>query len=378
MKRIGIVTMYKNYNYGSILQCYALQRILSDDGNYVVTFNEVEAGLQWQIVRLYRKFRFLISCIRYPKRIASTKKMLDEGNRSCKELSEYVIQTMDAFLLDNIRSIDISFKELEKTEYNYDLFISGSDQIWGMAAPFLNPFMFLRFCKKSKRNSYAASLGADICPKWHEKQLSTMLHDYNALSVRENESKEILSSIGIYDVSVNCDPVMLISPEKWEEISVQISDENYALLYFLNEPNDITIRRIKGVCKSKGLEKVYYAPYSFQSFENCRFIKRDLSPCEFLGAILGAKIVFTDSYHGMLFSMIFNSSFMVFGREYNHDMPQNARFNTIYDRYGMSEEIVNGSMVKPHEDFTDINVVLSQDRINGINYLRGIVNGSLL
>ena len=373
MKKIGIVTMYNNYNYGSILQCYALQKAIEKMRVETVALNQKENVIKWKIIRLYRVVRFIISCIRFPQRIALQIKTMAESQRSCREIPNETRIKMDRFIENEIQTESISFSLLKKQDKDYAAFICGSDQIWSMAAPLLNPFMFARFTNREKRYSYAASLGADYCPAWHKRLLARWLKEFKVVSVRETESKQLLEKIGVLSVQNHCDPVLLLDAQEWMGKTQKIDKGKYAFLYFLNAPTNETIRHIEQICYRENVSKFVSAPYDFK-IDLSNVEKMNLSPEEFLGAIANAEFVFTDSYHGMLFSMIFHTRFYVFEREYTHNMPQNSRFRTIYERMIIEKYNLNNSIIHFVKQFDSISSSILEMRNDATTYLRSIID----
>lgn len=205
MRTIGIVTLFKNYNYGSVLQCFALQQVLKKIDCDAITLYQSEHGVLWQIKRVVKKITLLVSFARYPDRINNVRKAYQESKRSTRDLSSELMGSFDNFIEKRICFTDISFSELRRSVNKFDAFISGSDQVWGLSGPYLNDFMFLSFAPKNKRYSYAASFGTDTCPKWYSKKLMRLLNGYRNISVRENTGRMIAKELGLSNISINVD-----------------------------------------------------------------------------------------------------------------------------------------------------------------------------
>lgn len=372
MKKIGVVTFFNNYNYGSVLQCYALQQILSELNVVPTVLNQVEGGKRWKIKKIGRLFELLISCIKYPNRWKAVQKSYAESKRSCEELSDKTKEKFEKFINKNINYKDVSYEQLSKTE-EYDGYISGSDQVWGTSGYFLNPFMFLGFTNKEKKYSYAASFGSDQCPQWYKKKIKKYLADYKLISVREESGYEFVKKMG-YDVMIHIDPTMLFDDSFWRK-KIEDKKGKYIFLYFLNEPSELAIKHINNLLNLKSIDKVIATPYKFKGYENIdssvEFVS--LSPDEFLNTVDNAQTICTDSFHGAVFSIIFRKQFFSYYRKYNHGMPQNNRIETLLKHFLLESQLVNKSDNYSIPDYAFFDLVINDERKNAKEYLKKIV-----
>lgn len=373
MDNVGVVTFFKNNNYGSVLQCYALQQVLKQLGVQPVALNQQEIGFEWKIKRIGRILCLFISTIRYPDRVKSVYKSIEESKRSCTELSDKTRYSFDIFIEKNITYKNQSFSELKKAK-DYSFFISGSDQVWGTSGYFLNPFMFLRFAEKNKRYSYAASFGADECPVWFEKKLRKYISEYKKISVREQTGLDTVKSFGL-EARIDIDPTMLLEASEWRKISTNHEYSKTIFAYFLNEPSDIAIEHINRIIERNNIEKVIASPYKFNNLEriHSRVEYRSISPDEFLGLIDSSEVVCTDSFHGAVFSIIFCKEFYSYYRKYTHNSPQNNRIETLLKHYMLQDQLIINSGVFSEPNYSQIESLLQNDRIKAIEYLSEVI-----
>lgn len=375
MDKIGVVTFFNNYNYGSVLQCYALQQILKRNNIQPVVLNQVEGGVKWKIKKSYRILNLIISTFKYHDRLKDAYKYLFESKRSCNYLSNETIESFNRFVNEKINSMDVSFDEL-KNSNDFIGYISGSDQVWNTSSYFLNPFMFLQFATNKKKYSYAASFGSDNYPEWYENKLKKYLKQYAHISVREEKAIAILKKFGIKS-DLHIDPTLLLTDSEWRSISQPINEEQYLLLYFLNEPSPLAICHINNLIqKNKGkIKKIIALPYEFSSFKDLIMDVQylNVSPEQFLSAVDNAYCVCTDSFHGAVFSTIFKKNFYSYYRSYAHNSTQNNRIETLLSKFNLVSQLVQSKENFNLANFKETEKIISNGRRDSFKYLTSII-----
>lgn len=377
--RIGQLTLYRNYNYGSILQCYALQQFFLSKGIEIEVISP-KIDLEWRINSLIRKVHFIFSCIRYPEQYKCYKKFQEESQRSCLSLELNTREKMDKFIEKNIREREASFSELKKSlNKEYSCYIAGSDQIWSVAGPSLNPFFFLRFAPNEKKYSYAASMGADSLPAWHKKNLYRYVSEFAGISIREKTALDFFKDTDNIAPHVNMDPALMQDKHFWKKEEIipdYLQNGDYVLLYFLNEPTDFALNHIRNIVRGKPNLKLYSFPYVFSKID--KFLSNvthiSLSPREFLGAIDNSCLLCTDSFHGVIFALNFGVKFFNYRRAYK-TISQNGRLNSLFERYGLY-----GATPTDVNNITpllyDIDNLLAEDRKESASYLQNIIEST--
>lgn len=377
MKKVGVVTFFRNYNYGSVLQCYAMQSVLEDLKCEVRVLNQVESGLYWKIRGLLMKMSFIVSCIVYPKRITKYYKFLKESKRSCAALSSSVKEAFEQFIDSNINQENVSYLQI-KRDNSFYMYICGSDQVWSLSAPMLNPFMFLKFACDYKRASYAASTGTDIIPSWYKRQLKEYLKGFRFISVRESSVIESLTEINCDNIEYHVDPTLIKHSEFWINKSTKcsaIKSDNYILLFFLNKPSKIAIEHINKLTKDIGCN-VYAFPYKFEEYsyiaDKIEYI--DVRPEEFVRVLNDATLICTDSFHGVAFSINLQKDFFVYNREYSAGTGQNARIECILKQYNLVSRLILDVNQESSSIVANYSNVLEADRAKAYAYLKTILS----
>lgn len=291
---IGILTMHRVVNYGSALQTYALQRFLNEKGfeseiiDFVFTNNP--HGLKnW--LRYFIKRNF-IGSIKF-RRFWEENYML---SKQCYKTKE----------------------ELSDTSCKYDIYLTGSDQVW-------NPnhngdeltFMF-DFIKSPTaiKVSYASSFSTSAIPQRMEKKYSELLSLYSAISVREEKAVALIKRLTGKEAAWVCDPTLLVDKEAWTELAkkgrLKIKKPYvlfYILTYAYNPYPEIEhiIQQVQE--KYKGCKFVFLNGKVSDRRRHNSVVINNLSPYEFISLIENAEFVVTTSFHGTAFAINFRKPF---------------------------------------------------------------------
>lgn len=377
-ERIGQVT-YCNGNFGSILQCYATQKIIKKMGYKPILLIRDEHGLGRKIQAAMFRINKYWMYIKYHK----YRKKFDEILNSYKNsgnggfLPENNIY-MKEFINNEINYEKLSYRRLKKLAYSnyFKAFISGSDQIWSGSWFIKNPMWFLRFAPKNKRIAWAPSFGTDKLAEYNESTYRKYINDYKFLSVRETSGVEIVKDLINKSVIQVLDPTLLLDKKEWDnELSTKLSlKERYICLFFLDRPNEIVIKYIKKI-QEETQNKVYAFGYWYDNLKEIFQCEPIIGgPKEFLYIIKNANLICTDSFHGTVFSINFEKNFLVFKRNYNHSSDQSTRIESILKKCELESKFLSNldfeNIDLSHPDFTVAKNVLKIERKNSIEFLR--------
>lgn len=336
MKKIGIVTYFKIYNYGSFLQAYSMVHTLRENG-FDAELLDIAYPKQTQYVI---KAKMLLKMVRYPRSIPLVKKLRVMGHGTISALDTSVKTAFDAAVQANLPVRKISYsdlKRLAKTE-EYTAFLAGSDQIWSPLGIDLKPHKFLLFAPPKKRLSYAPSFGVSYVPAYNRREIRRNLRAMRALSVREESGKRLIAELTGIDAPVVLDPTLLMPDAFWQS-RTQDNPEPYVLCYFLNPPSASIQNAAVDFARRNGLQ-LRYLPYEngFNEAENSLFSKAD--PFAFINLVRNARLVLTDSFHGTAFSLIFETPFFAFSRYSEAAFKQSSRITDLLDKLGLSDRFV--------------------------------------
>lgn len=327
--RIGIITHYYNSkNYGGNLQAYALCKFLSKyaeteqicyNNQIIEKNNKAKRILKNPLIllRIFKKIFIRVLRIINKKKIKKANECINERHNA-----------MVAFNLSIPHSkVCYNSKNIKDSEKEYDIFITGSDQVW--YPKILNDAYLLNFVKGKKKISYAASLTAKELSDEEKERFKNSLKDYHAISVREKHAVELLQDVVDKKIQYVIDPVFLIDRKEWEGLaSRRIIEEDYLFCYFIGKSQ--VSRKIAFQYAKKYNLKIVNIPYLTNVFRKSDYNFGDysltsVSPNDFLSLLKYASIVFTDSFHATAFSHMFDKEYFVFELEENGELSERIK-----------------------------------------------------
>ena len=354
MRKAAVITMHRVYNYGSILQTYATQKIIE------------ERGLECEIIDYISPFRakkpLFLEC---PPQL---------DGKKIKKLVYYIMKIPSFVLKDltfgifikkylNISSKQyITNKDLIDDPPQADIYITGSDQVWNSKYNHgIDGSYYLNFVDNTvKKIAFVSSFGRDNLSEEEKKAVIPMLKKYDLISVRENNAVNILSDMGIKSICL-IDPTLQINKKDWEKIaSKRKLKEKYLLLFLLyNEDNGATEYAVK-IAKRKHL-KIAKLSWELKCPTGVDFLFSHKKPQDFLSLFINADYVVTNSFHGVAFSINFNRQFTFVPRS-----EFNSRIENLLKITGLTRRIVNfPNNYDPSDDeieYDKVNQILGIER----------------
>lgn len=354
MKKVGILTLHYANNYGAALQCYALRKKINSFG-----------GIKADVLNFIHPDH-----ARYPAYAdieINAKSLIRAGK-------------FDDFRKEWIGINSAPFSELTADIYGeYNYFIAGSDQIWNPRFT-LRHFYFLDFAPDTAvKIAYAPSIAKPISDITDRdiKIFEKFIPRFDYLSVREKTHEQFIQRFTDKKVITAIDPTMLLSAADYSEITAPVSKGKYILLYFLN--HDFSAPGILSFVNRVSIEYGLKVIHSFveippQTFKNeAESFRFETGPKEFLGLIKNAEMVITNSFHGTIFSILFEKPFYSFVVK--------SMASRIYDLIapvGLEDRIIEGykllSDVSLYLDFAEAREKMNALREHSADYLRKVLN----
>lgn len=336
MLKTATITWNSFYNFGTCLQAFALQKFIESMGcsNKIIDDSTIVAPLAVQ-TSLWQ--RIVFKCTYYVTKIV---RLFSPKYNAFYKMQRVLIQKTNSFKRDML-NIDYNICSVINDETDYDLFICGSDQVWNPMVLEDNRrlFYYANFTTKSKI-SYAPSLGVVIIPEKWKAKIKELLSSFSAIAVREETGRIALQSIVDIPIQVVVDPTLLLSKSDWEQYVPMIkNEESYVLAYFLtyNASFFSAVRKYAHEHNCK-LYMFYLNPSYYKEAD--KMIMG--GPFDFLSYIKGAKAFFTDSFHGTIFSTIFEVPFYTFERFKNETIQnQNSRIENLLSLMGAQSRLFN-------------------------------------
>lgn len=289
MKKINVTTFCLENSYGSVLQAYALKKTLSDIGfaSEIITKEKKPAPT----LKLNKPSTL------HPRDLAKFAARLfayKQRSRRYTGTMSFINQKMD--IRYNCNFSEISFDE-------NNLFLTGSDQVWNLYD--FKKEHFLDFVPAHyERLSYAASMGRVEVPPYLEERFKELVQGFKRISVRESDMIPLLRRYTDCPIDVNIDPTLLVSDEHWRSLEKEYPISNpYILvypLYWNKKYND----ELKALHKRTGKDIVVISEYMRPIYANKWICDADIQ--QFLWLIDHADAVVSTSFHGTIFSLIFN------------------------------------------------------------------------
>lgn len=334
-RKIGLLTLYEN-NYGSILQCFATKYTCQKIGYDCEIFFEIHDN------EFKRKLKYLFSMFIHPSLFFNRFEMIKSGKIDQHNLSVETKKKMNDFVLDYIKPIGHTFKELRciSKSDEYVAFITGSDQVWNMTRV-VNEIYFLNFAPNNKKIAFAPSLGINYIPNFNKKCIK-YIKNFNDLSFREESTVDFIRKFYNGKISRIADPTIMINANEWRKIYGVSSYKNkkYVLAHFLNKPNALALECMKKYSENNDCSIIFIG-YNYDLLGEINYSFIDGGPLEYLDLVDNSVAVFTDSFHTTLFSINFKKEFYVFNRQYSHKYSQSNRITDLLNRYNLSSRLIN-------------------------------------
>lgn len=364
MKKKYIVTFQNAYNYGAILQCFALQETIKSIGENAIVLNYDNRNIS----DCYKPFQLRFEGIKV------FIKSLLSGVYFYKKIKKRN-SNFEKMIRENILLTSKMSKE-QILNYNFDsndVFISGSDQVWN--TDILNGFddiYFLNFAKKSHKISYAASIGKNHINDKYLNEIKKSLNNLSYVSVREETAKNVLSKIYNGKIDVVLDPTLLLDKNEWNRYldEKRIIDKRYIFVYMIN--NDV-LQLAQKIAKEEDLLIINMDKKKrFGINEKNMFTS---SPLDFVKLVRDAEYIVTSSFHGTAISIIYNKKFWV--------SPPNGLSSRIVDLLKilkLENRMFNGKSLNELDynekiDYEKVNKIVKTEKKKSLDNLQNNILG---
>lgn len=380
-KKVGLVTCYFKHNYGSMLQAYATQKILDDNNipneTINITYNiDFKKGKRKYYLSQIFNYTFIRSKLGMIK-LKIDRKINKELNKKISTRDKKYELFIKRFHLTKPYTTYEELTELCKERYS-DVIV-GSDQLWLPVNVVANYYTINFVPNEINKISYATSFGVSSIPKKYLSRYKLFLDRINHLSVREQSGIELVDKISNNKAKLVCDPTILLTEKEWDTIvpKKRIIKEKYILCYFLGK--NIEHRKFaEKLKKETGYQIVSlnhadeYVKYS-DKFADIK--PYNIGPSEWINLIKNAEYICTDSFHGTVFSLIYNKLFFTFRRyKSNTKVSTNSRVESLLSILNLNERILIGNedikeILKIKIDYEKVNKKINKFRTKSKKFL---------
>lgn len=358
MKKIAVITMHAVKNYGSVLQTYATQRLfeMHDLQPIIIDYRRPwDTGFSYYFDVKGKDFKDILKqFIYFPSKIKQ-RKIFGSFLKKYISLTKYEYRSLEDFYQHPIDA---------------DVFCTGSDQVWnsGWNRGMKNEF-FLTFVPEGKKKvSFAASIGKDSIDEEEKKKIAEYLNSYNAISVRERSSVELLNQIGFSDVELILDPTLQLPQREWRNLvgtDNRIAND-YVLLIQLNRNKEFDRFAVR-----------FAREHGKRLLRLCLRVDQAILPgraiiipdvIDYLRYIADADYVLTDSFHAVSFCLGFEKNFYCV-------LPDlySSRIKSILTDLGLMNRIVEGFTLSDQQvddiNYKNVNALINDLRNNSLKYL---------
>ncbi len=375
MKKIGIITILNVNNYGAELQAFALPHKLKSMGYHAEIINYL----------FYKNPEY--------KSESSAQPLIKTSPKN--KLKDFVLKWIDKYSafkhpeiakrrrqrFDNFHKTHTplskpykSYSELYTATLPYDTFMVGSDQVWNPnngtnIAPY-----FLTFApENANKVSFASSFGVSSLNESYYNQYRPWLNHLNHIGTRELDGVNIIKKITGRNATHVVDPTLLLSKHEWEELMVPYESKQPYILFFIFKKNRYAEELAYKIQEKTGFKIIRVCKNEIPLESDDKILNiRDFGPLEFLGLYSGAEIVLTTSFHGSVFSLIFEKPFYtITPKSKDNNSRQESLVNTLnlQERLLREGDDVNLDMLYAI-DFKNVRKILGKQIDSSIEFLQ--------
>lgn len=343
-KKIGMIT-YPDIadGKGRFLQAYALYNAISGLGYEVEIIDYKRKSEETRIQKLLRyiktvSFKDILEYFHVKNERRKMSLIREERKRQRLEYEEFIKQNINMSPL--ITDIDTLSKYAEK----FDAIVCGSDQIWNPYYWGKDKTYYADFVEEKKRIAYAASIGTTNVDENNLNLIGKYIRQMNAISVREESAHEMLKKECNIDAKVVVDPTFLMSSEWWNQYADEKSEieGKYILTFFFD--NSTRCRKFADRLSEKHNLPIVNIPETSMDLKHGNKLYPCLGPKKFASMFKNAEYIVTQSFHGVVLSILFRKKFFVLDRETNYAVSGLiSRISDMLKRFDLEERIIKGT-----------------------------------
>lgn len=367
LMKVAILTITNGQNYGNRLQNYATQALLNSLGVEAETVINTTNQNVINDKNIIGSFKYIVATA-YSKILVTNLPRLNKilRRKSFNDFNEKYIKFSSYIISRN--NIPDDFKD------KYDYFICGSDQVWNPNFIFNSEIDFLTFAKSGQRIAYSPSFGISELPNSCKDNYRKWLTGMDYLSVREEAGARIIKEIADREAIVLLDPTFMLCKNEWLKIAkkpkfISNLDKKFILTYFLGNKDRKSDKKINDIAKKHNLKIINLMDINDKNIYS-------VNPSEFIWLINNCELMCTDSFHGVVFSLILKTHFIVFERK-SIGASMNSRLETLLSKFDM-ENRLDKNIINDNEvfnvDFSNVDEIINYEKERSFQYLKNALN----
>jgi hypothetical protein len=370
--KLAILTQPLHNNYGGLLQAFSVQKVLKKEFGFESETLDIGYDNS-KLAQLKVKAKVAVKKYALGKKIGPQFKPNEEqkaiiGKNMDAFKNKYITTSASKYSKPNL----IDLKQLE-----FDGFIVGSDQVWRPKySPNIRTYFldFLNSNSKAKRISYAASFGVDYneFDSKDLKECSRLLKLFDAVSVREEGAVTLCQKEFGIKPQLVLDPTLLLEVQDYKNLFDKTLEEKKQIMFYVLDPEFANKEIEQKVSEYFKLPVFKIMPKAATEINLANIDQCVYPPVEdWIEGFLSSEFIITDSFHGTIFSILFNKQFITIG---NVDRGM-ARFTSVLKIFNLEDRLVSNldgieNIVKNKIDYTVVNKILELERGKSINFLK--------
>lgn len=387
MKPIGLVTCYFHHNYGSMLQAYATEMIMRRMGlPYQTIACRAPIDYMEENKALYILKKLLIGD--WKMRIGKMK-IEREKRRNPVFAKNWAVRdaAFNRFAAESFHLSPLckSRAELTAMADNYSAFLVGSDQLWRTDSVEHGYYTLEWVSDDIRKVAYSTSIGVKEVPWFQVKKNRRFMNRFDFMALREQSACDLVKRLTGRDVQVVLDPTLLFNGDDWLKLQQAgpLTKGKYIFCYLLgNNPwqRDF-IRKVRQRTRLKIVALQHLDEYIPADEGFADEAPYDVGPREFLNYIRNAEMVFTDSFHCSVFSILYKKQFFTFSRFSEHERQStNTRIDNLLNLIGlqlhrMTVDCTVDGVLALQNDFSGVDGRIDKLRCSSFDYLKTALGG---
>lgn len=359
MVKVGIVTFHNALSHGAALQSYALQRFIQDCG-----MDAEILDYECDYIEKHYK-RILVINKKHPVKSLIGSVLKAPNKRKGIRLSAQFREN-HMHLSEHCRKSD-----LPDLAGRYTLFLSGSDQVFSPTCAGFDTTYLLDFASPDQKYSYAASFGTAKIPEEKKAQYQQLLSQFRGISVREESGVGIVEELIDRTPFVHVDPTLLLKSSQWDEVSAQPQiSGRYILVFNVLTPKNL-VKRALELGKKTGYPVYYLTEQRFPRIKGVHYLPA-VSPSQFIGLIKHAEYVYTNSFHGGVFSILYHKKFVM---ELDTMQSRNIRSEELLAKLNIADREITQTIHPDPDmpiDWQTVDTILDAERCRAQVYVNKI------
>lgn len=341
MKKIGLMTLHHDKSsYGACLQGFALWHYLSQNNDCEMVNMPVTKNKEHEETLIIHIKVFVAKCLIFLKNFLNPKYL-----KALRD-SKARIQNFETFnSLIKMSKKCWTKEEIYQNPPSYDVWVSGSDQLWNPRIYFdIEPYLLGFTREEDKRISYASSLGVLEIEANYEQLFKYAIPRFHSIAMREASAIPVIQRFTNIKIENVLDPTFLLSKDEWRNFAKPIDvQKKYLICYFLSYTSEV-ISFCKEQAESLGLIPFFISTKAEDTlqFPDSNFIQ-NAGPSEFIYLLDNSDFVLTDSFHGTVFSIIFEKQFITY---IGKNIKASSRITNMLTSLGIPDNVLSRLQVK--------------------------------